>query len=30
MEKNLERAQELSRRYPEKMSGRLVPVLYAL
>ena len=30
MEKVFERAQELSRRCPEKMSGRLVPVLYTL
>jgi hypothetical protein len=30
VEKVLERAQELSRRWPEKISGRLVPVLYTL
>jgi len=30
VEKVFERAQELSRRCPEKMSGRLVPVLYTL
>jgi hypothetical protein len=30
VEKDLERAQELSRRWPEKISGRLVPVLYTL
>jgi hypothetical protein len=30
VEKVLERAQELSRRWPEKMSGRLVPVFYTL
>jgi len=30
VEKVLVRAQELSRRWPEKISGRLVPVLYTL
>jgi hypothetical protein len=30
VEKTLERARELQRRWPEKISGRLVPVLYAL
>jgi hypothetical protein len=30
VEKTLERAQELQRRWPEKISGRLVPVLYSL
>jgi hypothetical protein len=30
VERTVERAQELSRRWPEKISGRLVPVLYAL
>jgi len=30
VEKALERAQELQRRWPDKISGRLVPVLYAL
>jgi len=30
VEKTLERAQELQRRQPEKISGKLVPVLYAL
>jgi hypothetical protein len=29
VEKTLERARELQRRWPEKISGRLVPVLYA-
>jgi len=30
VEKTLERAQELLRRWPDKISGRLVPVLYSL
>ncbi len=30
VEKTLERAQELLRRWPDKISGRLVPVLYTL
>ncbi|MFP3348688.1 MAG: hypothetical protein RXN90_05130, partial [Thermoproteus sp.] len=30
VERALERAQELQRRWPEKISGRLVPVLYSL
>ena len=30
VEKTLERAQELQRRQPEKISGKLVPMLYAL
>jgi hypothetical protein len=30
VEKVLERAQVLSRRWPEKISGRLVPALYSL
>ncbi len=30
VEKTLERTQELQRRWPDKISGRLVPVLYTL
>ena len=30
MEKTVERIQELERRWPDKISGRLVPVLYTL
>jgi len=30
VEKTVERIQELERRWPDKISGRLVPVLYTL